>query len=189
VDCEGETCDPIRCTGVKASPPLAPPPPPWSVEAADAATRTHHKNKPGAAAARTQRGGGGAPPVHLGHVPSFGAARSPASSGTAFGPVPGAVNGLDHVGWAVDNDDDASPEVWWTRAHAVPARLCIRALSHLWRVLCHLHSDSAATVHSSHCGVCSLCVMQVVDGAVRVTGDSRVYLVQDHRAPSWEHHQ
>jgi hypothetical protein len=54
---------------------------------------------------------------------------------------------------------------------------------------CHLHSDSAATVHSSHCGVCSLCVMQVVDGAVRVTGDSRVYLVQDHRAPSWEHHQ
>lgn len=103
------------------------------------AEKTHHGKAPG------DEGAGGLPSSlivpdgaaptrsHLaGGVPTFGPRASPRPPGTAFGPLPDAVADMPNAGWVVDNNGDASPEVY--------------------------------------------------DGAVRVMGDSRAYLVNDYTA-------
>ena len=118
--CDGEQCDPTKCNGE-----LKPEEP---VTEATAAGGKKEKNKHH-----------GKPNPKAGTVPTFGAAQDPSPSGAAFGPVPNAVGGNNNVGWAVDNNNDATPEV--------------------------------------------------VDGAVRVTGDARIYLVEDHKQQTWAGHK
>ena len=90
-DCDGQTCDPQKCTGTRTPEPAI-------------ATTT----------ATTQPSATGTPaaPASTATMPTFGAAQGEAPSGSAFGPVgSGAVSGHPHAGWAVDNDGDAAPMV------------------------------------------------------------------------------
>ena len=118
--CDGEQCDPTKCNGeLKPEEPVT-----EATAAGGKKEKNKHHSKPNPKA---------------GTVPTFGAAQDPSPSGAAFGPVPNAVGGNNNVGWAVDNNNDATPEV--------------------------------------------------VDGAVRVTGDARIYLVEDHKQQAWAGHK
>ena len=88
--CDGEQCDPTKCNGE-----LKPEEPVTEATATGGKEKNKHHGKRAKA----------------GTVPTFGAAQDPSPSGAAFDPVPNAVEGNNNVGWAVDNNNDATPEV------------------------------------------------------------------------------